>query len=344
MVKDKTLRGISLFSGAGGDTLGMINANIDVVGFVENDKDAIETHKINFPECNLIGTDITKIQNKIFQQYKNIDILFGGFPCQSFSNGGKKNPNDKRGELYKEFVRIANIIKPKVVLGENVKGLLTRKDDDDNLILDKIMNSFNDIGYNMKCITINCENFGVPQKRTRILIIGINKNINVDINKLDFPNTNNKIKVIRDILTFDLENALKVEKDIPIDTFFENLENEDSEYGKPETNLLKCYNNDELSFRVRKKPTFSCIEDIDKPSHTILCTYNRMPRLFVPLKNKNGIFLRTFKIFELKQLQGFPINFSFYGNKISQIKQIGNAIPPIIVSEILNYLKFKNII
>jgi len=75
-----------------------------------------------------------------------------------------------------------------------------------------------------------------------------------------------------------------------------------------------------LSFDKRKKSTYSGIEDIDKQTHTILCTYNRMPRLFIPIKNSNGSYLRPFTIKELKQIQGFPINFKFHGNKMSKIK------------------------
>jgi len=142
------MKAISLFSGAGGDTLGMKNAGIDVVGYVEFDKAAIETHSHNFPKCKLIGEDITKITDETFLAYKNIiNIMFGGFPCVSFSHGGKKDPTDSRGFLYQEFVRAARLIKPDIIIGENVKGLLSRKTVDGELFLDVIIRDFENIGY-----------------------------------------------------------------------------------------------------------------------------------------------------------------------------------------------------
>lgn len=90
MPKTNDITAISLFSGAGGDTLGMKNDGINVIGYIEWDRNAIETHKQNFPECKLIGKDITKIEDEEFKKYEGVDIIFGGFPCQSFSHGGKK--------------------------------------------------------------------------------------------------------------------------------------------------------------------------------------------------------------------------------------------------------------
>ena len=349
-------RGISLFSGAGGDTIGMIDANMNVVGFVEFDYDAIQTHLLNHPSSELIGKDIYEITDEKFQEYTNIDIIFGGFPCQSFSHGGKKNPNDPRGQLYKEFVRATRIIKPKFILGENVKGILTRKNNDGNLFMNEIIADFNEIGYSMIHKIIKCEKFGVPQKRTRVFFIGINdeflqqQSLSIDEILDNLPETNNQTNIIRSICEFSLINALKIEKQkfldiIPNNKVIEDLSDSKEDdmlvSGNVPTNLLKCYeekSNHGLSFGTRSKSTFSGIEDLDNQTHTILCAYNRMPRLFIPMKNRNGVYLRPFNIKELQQIQGFPINYQFSGNESSIIKQIGNAVPPIVVKEIVTYL------
>jgi DNA (cytosine-5)-methyltransferase 1 len=349
-------RGISLFSGAGGDTIGMTNAGVNVVGFVEFDDDAIQTHLLNYPKSELIGKNIYDISDEKFQEYEDIDVIFGGFPCQSFSHCGKKNPNDPRGQLYKEFVRATRIIKPKFILGENVKGILTRKNSDGDLFINDIIKNFDDIGYSMIHKLIRCEKFGVPQKRMRVFFIGINKEF-LDEQKLDIddiltnlPETNNENNTIRSICEFSLVNALKVEKQkfldiIPDDKVIEaNTESEDNGAnisGDIATNLLKCYeerSNHGLSFGSRIKSTFSGIEDLDNQTHTILCAYNRMPRLFIPMKNRNGVFLRPFNIKELKQIQGFPVDYQFSGTDSSIIKQIGNAVPPVVVKDIITYL------
>ena len=341
------LKAISLFSGAGGDTLGMKNAGIEVVGYIENNKKAIETHNINFPNCKLIGSDITEIEDEEFTKYiGDIDIIFGGFPCQSFSHAGKKKPNDSRGFLYQHFVRIANIIKPKLIIGENVKGILTRITDNGISFIDTIINDFQTIGYKMKYSLFNVKDYGLPQDRQRVLIYGIREdlNINLDLQELSLNILPTFcLRVNKDILEYSLVNALKIEKQnildlIPIDKFIYSDINEQVS-GNPPTNLVKCYNNNEFSFKKRSKSTFSCIIDLEDLSRTIISTYGRMPRLFVPIKNLSGFFLRPYTIKELQSIQGFPSDFVFSGNNIEIITQIGNAIPPLFVFEIMKYIK-----
>lgn len=339
---ESKLKAISLFSGAGGDTLGMKNADVDVVGYVEFNKDAIETHQTNFPECKLIGEDITKIPDKDFLKYKNIiDILFGGFPCQSFSHGGKKDPEDERGFLYREFVRSVNLIKPKIIIGENVKGLLSRKMKDGTFFIDTIVREFSELGYDIKYNLFNLKNYGVPQSRERVLIYGIRKDLDIDIDLSLLPKV--KPKYNQDILEFSMEDTLQINQEIidliPKDKFISNLEDSTEPKGKPPTNLIKCYENSQLSFKTRSKSTFSAIIDKNDFARTILCSYGRMPRLFVPIRNNLGCFLRPYTIRELQQIQGFPKSYIIKGTYISKINQIGNAIPPTFIQQVTNHIK-----
>ena len=121
--KTNNLKAISLFSGMGGDTLGLENAGVKVVAFNDFDKTAIDTHKQNFTESVLLGNqkdkyDICKITESDLETYKNnIDLIFAGFPCQGFSQGGKKLPSDPRNTLFREFARFSKIIKPKYIIG-----------------------------------------------------------------------------------------------------------------------------------------------------------------------------------------------------------------------------------
>ena len=117
---------LSLFSGAGGDTLGMKMSGINVKYFSENNKWAINTHLNAFSESKLIEGDIRKISDNEFIALKGkCGLIFAGFPCQGFSNAGKKNLNDPRNELVYEFLRATKLINPKWIIGENVKGILT---------------------------------------------------------------------------------------------------------------------------------------------------------------------------------------------------------------------------
>ena len=119
---------LSLFSGCGGDTLGMNNAGLDVKWYSEIKKPFCKTHESNFPNSECIGTDITKIPDEKFKELKGkVKVIFAGFPCQSFSHAGKKRADDMRGQLYLDFVRATKNIEPEFIIGENVKGLLSRK-------------------------------------------------------------------------------------------------------------------------------------------------------------------------------------------------------------------------
>ena len=120
------LNAISLFSGMGGDTLGIHNAGLNVLAFNEFDKAATDSHKVNFPNSTLISdisqkktkdqTNIQLISDSIFLEYKDkVDLIFAGHPCQGFSQGGKKLPDDPRNTLFREFVRTAKLIKPKSI-------------------------------------------------------------------------------------------------------------------------------------------------------------------------------------------------------------------------------------
>lgn len=337
------MKAISLFSGAGGDTLGMYKSGVDVVGFVEFQKDAISTHKHNFPNCEMIGEDITKISDQVFRNYTDrIDIIFGGFPCQSFSHGGKKDPNDKRGELYKQFVRCVEIIKPKIIIGENVKGILSRKGPDGNPVLNKILEEFRDIGYNIKYNLFNLKNYGIPQDRERVIIYGIRADLDIDFDLANIE-TEETSRFNKDIVEQSLERAILLEKKeiiskIPENSYLDITDSELLPTLDPPTNLKKCYSKGELSFKKRSKPTYGCIIDLNDVSRTIISSYARMPRLFVPVRKNGEPYIRPYTVLELQRIQGFPDSFVFKGNYTAQITQIGNAIAPIFVEKIIKYI------
>jgi DNA (cytosine-5)-methyltransferase 1 len=351
------LKAISLFSGMGGDTLGLHNAGVKVVAYTECNKTYRETHKFNFPDCKCIGldvgSDIRKITEEHLSEYvNNIDIIFAGFPCQGFSNAGKKKDNDPRNTLFKEFSRFTKIIKPKVIIGENVKGLLSRKASSGQFYINIIIEEFRQLGYECIYKVFKCHEYGIPQKRERLIILGI-RNDCLDEFNLEFPSPFNNVDIsLKKIISFDMMGSIKVEDDeyditkIPEQCILTDLDNNENE-GVPHPYLklkTKCkggiYNSKTydclLSFSKRDSPIHSEIIDIRKPSKTIICTYNHQPRLLVPLRNQNGFFLRTLLVSELKQIQGFPSTFTILGTKKEMITQIGNAVPPPLITQIVN--------
>jgi DNA (cytosine-5)-methyltransferase 1 len=409
-------KAISLFSGMGGDSLGIEQAGFDVVAFNEIDKAAIESHKLNFPNSKLIVDDtpfeeeeeyhdetntddsnMTKEEKKkrddaikkrekeikrkkkekeknmtniqcipddVFSKYNGeVDLVFAGHPCQGFSNGGKKLPDDPRNTLFREFARVCRLVQPKYIIGENVDGLLNRKTSDGKKYFDVIKKEFEKIGYDVNHQVCHTVKYGVPQLRKRLVYVGIRKDLE---KKYEFPKELNDGKVIdgkanlpnlQDIVKFDMEGAIKIEKDdfdmenvIPEQCIIKDLTNDD----KDDVDNIHPYlrlksksrdvkysgktHHSLLSFQKRDSPIHCEIVDVRNPSKTIICTYDHQPRLFVPLQNKNGFYLRCLLPDELKQIQGFPADFKIEGNKKDKIKQIGNAVPPPLIKLIVQKL------
>ncbi len=157
----------SLFSGCGGLDLGFIQAGFEVVWANDFFKEAVETYKHNIGDHIVYG-DITKIPSS--EVPDNFDVLLGGFPCQGFSVANtKRSMADERNFLYKELLRLIEDKKPKFFVGENVKGLLSMQK---GKVIEMIMNDFKALGYNVDYKLLKASDYGVPQHRERVVIIG----------------------------------------------------------------------------------------------------------------------------------------------------------------------------
>lgn len=168
MSKDKKkFRVISLFSGAGGMDLGFINAGFDIVWANDFFKEAVESYKKNVDDRIVYG-DITKIASS--EMPDDIDLVIGGFPCQGFSIANtKRSMKDERNFLYKEMLRVIDDKKPKFFVAENVKGILSMKK---GKVFEMIKKDFKKLGYNVDAKLLNAAEYGVPQARERVVIIG----------------------------------------------------------------------------------------------------------------------------------------------------------------------------
>lgn len=165
---------IDLFCGAGGLSLGFGWAGYNIVAANDNFSAACETYRNNHKNTLLFEGDVTlgRIKNELIDaaKNKNIDIVIGGPPCQGFSYAGKRLKDDPRNFLYKEYVEIVESVKPKVVVIENVEGILTS---DKGQTYEGIKTDFAELGYKMHGKKMHAVRFGVPQKRKRVVIIGV---------------------------------------------------------------------------------------------------------------------------------------------------------------------------
>ena len=358
-------RAISLFAGCGGDSLGLERAGFKVVGFSEFNMAATKTHLANFPESvHLVepvskSSDITKIPDSVFEPYKGVDVVFAGFPCQGFSAAGKKKANDPRNQLFRQFVRVVKVTEPAFFIGENVVGLLNMKSgpkETDPLVLTIIEEAFAEIGYSMTYKVLEAVDFGVPQKRKRLLIVGWRQASPIAPASFwaavaAWGAAQPTVKV-SSFLEASLEGAYKLDaKAVPSDfdtvatAIPDSIEvsgiphpyvtlkasSFDTEYaGKTHDRLLSC--------GKRDSPIHSEVLNPANPCKTIICTYEHQPRLLVGLKNSKGSYVRCLFPDELKRIQGFPVDFGLKGTKKEQIVQVGNAVPPAIVEALAQQL------
>jgi len=176
---------VSLFAGAGGLDLGFENKGFEVVWANDIDKDACATHR-NWSKAEVVQGDIGKID---FKNIPSADVITGGFPCQGFSLAGPRKLDDKRNSLYKHFVKLVEEKQPYLFVAENVKGILTLGE---GSILEAIIEDFSDkgIGYKVFPSLVNASDYGVPQDRWRVIMLGIRK----DLNKEEYSFQNHQVR------------------------------------------------------------------------------------------------------------------------------------------------------
>lgn len=328
--------GIALFSGCGGLTAGFEAAGYNIVGHVEIEDSANKIYSQNFPNSELLQKDICDITKEEIDlwkmRYGNIDVVIGGPPCQGFSLAGKRNPNDARNQLYKKYAEVVNYIRPKVFVMENVYNMTTMRDSDGVLFIDKIKEIFDIYGYKLNINLINAKNFGVPESRERVIIIGTKKEYELDF---VLTNTNKKEVTFRDA-TSDLKEIESAEKsDDPLHwaiahpqhviEWLKNVPEGHSAHENEDKNLRPP-----SGFNTTYKRIFW-----DQPCSTISTNFS----MISGARNVHPKATRSFTIREAARVQSFPDQFVFVGNWGDIRKAIGNAVPPLLAEAIANQIK-----
>ncbi len=334
------LLAISLFSGAGGDTLGMERAGLQVVAFSENNAKCVATHKAVWPTSKWLGEgvkgDISKIPDSEFEAYRGkIFVVFAGFPCQGFSNAGKKDVNDPRNRMFYEFLRVVRLVQPQWIMGENVSGLLTKKTDDGTSpVIDVIAREFAEIGYPVVYKVYNMADAGVPQSRKRLAIVGNRLGILFALPDLREPH-----KGIADIVEATLEGALETTLDIPEECRV-SVPDDMEPTGTPHPYLVRKHAENLISFGKRDSAYHSEILDLRNPCKTLICAHTFQPRLYIGLVKPNGKrYVRCLTTREAAQIQGFPADHAFAGSHDDILKQVGNAVPALFITRMVEAMR-----
>jgi len=319
---------IDLFAGAGGMSLGFDNAEFENVLAVEYDKCFAETYGFNFPNHNLKVEDIKNISNdeikKIIGDNK-IDVIIGGPPCQGFSIAGKIGRNfidDERNQLFKQFVRFVEVIKPRVFVMENVAALKTHNK---GKTIEEIVKEFERVGYTIKYDVLNAVNYGVPQQRRRIFVIGT---LNED-NKFKFPKEMDKYMTIADALEGLPELKSGETSNIPN----HNAMNHSKQMLEKMSYVKDGGDRNDIPEAIRPKSG-----DVRKyirynSKEPSICITGDMRKVFHFNQN------RALTGRELARIQTFPDDFIFKGNAGKVQQQIGNAVPPKLAFQIANSVK-----
>ena len=306
---------IDLFSGAGGMSLGFEKQGFTNLFAIEFDKDAAKTYRRNFPNNYLIERDIKKVSNQeILDIVKDIevDLIIGGPPCQGFSiagNIGRKFIDDDRNLLFKEFVRVVKLVRPKFFVMENVARMATHKKGD---TIKEICEEFEKAGYYVDYKVLNSVKFNVPQNRRRIFVVGT---LGYDF---QFPEGNENKVSVKDAIG-DLPALLSGEKSLIPNHF---AMNHSKQMLKKMSYVTDGGNRNEIPEELRPKSgdARKYIKfDSSQPSVTVT---GDMRKIFHYEQN------RALTSRELARLQTFPDTFIFEGTSISVQQQIGNAVPP----------------
>lgn len=327
---------LELFAGAGGLAVGLEKAGIKCVALNEIDKWACQTLRENRPHWDVLEGDVKSFN---FSEYSNqVDIVTGGFPCQAFSYAGKKlGLQDARGTLFYEFARAVKEVNPLICIGENVKGLLSHEK---GKTIEGMISILDEIGYNVVPVKVlKAINYRVPQKRERVILVGVRKDIDI---KYEYPKPHNKI--------YNLIDALKkgelYDCNVP--------KSEGSKYPEHKKAVLdlvpqKGYWRD-LPLDVQKeymgksfylgggKTGIARRIGWDEPSLTLTCSpAQKQTERCHPEET------RPFTVREYARIQTFPDDWKFMGSVSQQYKQIGNAVPCNLGQEIgYSVIKFLN--
>jgi DNA (cytosine-5)-methyltransferase 1 len=288
---------LSLFSGAGGLDLGLIKAGNSVIWANDIDANAVETYKRNISR-HINHADIKDIR---ISDLPRADVVAGGFPCQGFSLANlQRNVDDERNKLYKYFYRVIKEKQPKYFIAENVKGILSL---DGGNVIKMITDEFSEAGYNTVYQLFNMADYGVPQLRQRVIIIGQRKDLGGSLH-FNFPEK-----------THDITGVPR--KWVSIREAIEHFPDPDRENNIP-NHVYSLYKVEYRDFTGHRQT------DPDKPSPTILARGNGKGGVCA-IPHYNG--KRRLTIRESAAVQTFPENFIFTGTMNSCYRQIGNAVP-----------------
>lgn len=351
---------IDLFCGCGGFSKGFEEAGYDIRFGIDMWNDAIVTYKHNFPNAAVLNEDITKISGKDILKAANlkkneVDVIIGGPPCQGFSVSGKRMIDDERNKLYKSYVLIVSELKPKVFVMENVPGLVRLFK---GQVAEQVKEDFTNIGYTVGMQILSADNYGVPQQRKRVFFVGVRNDLvrkgmefhypipfmgrGTDVPAWTCKDAISDLDFVPDdrILGEDLPYVIPAQNDYQRDMRegSRSVLNHSITIHNAKTKEIIAMVPDGGNYKDLPKELWSTRKvhiawtrmDSQKPCFTIDTGHNHH---FHYKEN------RVPTVRESARIQSFPDTFEFIGIKTSQLKQVGNAVPPLLAKAVGNSIR-----
>jgi DNA (cytosine-5)-methyltransferase 1 len=316
---------ISTFAGCGGSSLGYSMAGFRELLAIEWDDNAVETFKTNFPDVPVYHGDIAKISvDDILRttglKQGELDIFDGSPPCQGFSTAGKRDVEDSRNQLFREFVRLLRGLQPKVLVMENVSGMVKGKM---KIIFAEIMRELKASGYNVSCRLLNAKYFEVPQSRERLIFIGVREDLEIE--------PSHPLPLGKTLIT-------------PRQAFINCIDNDFrllSPWLKQAAKYIDAgnYNHQsvEKAFVKVKGKTSGSINTKMLSWGRVSCTLTKSEIGETGIIHPDGE--RYLSICEMKRIGSFPDEFKFVGDRKQKIARIGNSVPPLFMYHIAKHIR-----
>mgnify|MGYP006428553093 CR=1 FL=1 len=337
---DRKAKAISFFAGCGGLCYGAKAAGIDIVGTNELVDDYKKIYSLNFEGAHFLPNDVRDISKKdidlVVKKHGTIDIMLGGPPCQGFSLAGKRDINDDRNNLFGDYLEISRYVRPKVVLIENVRLLTSMKDPSGKLVKDRVIETYNNVGYNSQFFIVNAKDYGAPQHRERVIFIGVRKDLNIKPSIPDTINNESMESLFNDKpkpynfgdATSDLSYLESGEKDKK-DKYHWAVKHPnhvinwlvDVPQGK------SAHDNNDPKLRPPSGYNTTYKRQVwNEPAGTISTTFG----MISGCRNVHPVATRAMTIRESLRLQSFPDSFKLSGSAGKIRTVIGNAVPPML--------------
>lgn len=339
---------ISFFAGCGGLCYGITAAGFNIVASNELVDDYRAIYKENFPNARFLSNDIKDITDseidEVLKENPDIDLFAGGPPCQGFSLAGKRNVADQRNTLFQYYLRIANKVRPKIILMENVRLLTSMKNPEGKYVKDEIIKTFDKIGYYGQFYIVNASDYTVAQNRERVLFVGVRKDLNMkpDMLKPICGTSNDLFTTCIPKFTFgdavsDLEYIESGEQSVS-DKYHKSTVHPEHVirwlYNVPQGK--SAHDNEDPHLRPPSGYNTTYKRQVwTEPGCTVTTNFN----MISGGNNVHPIATRALTIREALRLQSFPDSFKFTGKDGAIRTTIGNAVPPLLAFNIAKFLK-----